>query len=463
LGPAIFLLALAIGQAAPASAQVQPSFDTIRVQNGEDASFYQVSVNWSPLVLPLPDGGAWAFFTAQFRVPAPDPESEQQLSNFKVFASRFDPASATWSPAQALPGEISFGPTGAVDAEGTVHLVYTIRANLEPTSFGSLVYIKSTPEGGWTGPTLVAASEDAGHQLSPDLTIDATGGLHVAWQDQRAVSPELRAEDASNADIFVSDLNPDGTWSEPDQVSQRTEEGNNGSRPQILADGERLVMLWSIYSTASDIGLDSATHVEWATRPIAEQDGWSEPQTLIERDDTLIGGRFLDAAASPTGDVAILYGRRTDVENQLFIQRLPSGADSWSEPAMIANGNRGSYPRIALNADGAIYVVYNLADADAAVRVGAIALAPGETVAGREVSLTWGEEGQQGIPAVAVDAFGRAWVIYLHQLPRSPAPTETRVLRGAVLSMEPAEPVQTSLPPVGTPEATPEAEATPAG
>src|SRR5680860_721746 len=392
LGITVFALAFTVLQFAPGSAAVQPSFDTIRVQDGDVARLYQASILWAPLVLPLPDGSAWAFFTAQLKVPT-EPGAQPLLSNFKLFATRFDAAAGTWSPATALPGEISFGPTGVVDAQGTVHLVYTIRDNLEPTSYGSLVYIKTTPEGGWTGPTLVAASEDAGHQLSPDMAIDSNGGLHVAWQDQRSVSEDLRIANASNADVFVSDLNPDGTWSEPVQVSVRTDEAENASRPQLLADGDRLVALWSIYSPELEIGLDSATHIEWSTRPTADAAGWGEPQTLLERGDTLIGGRFLDAAGNASGDIAIVYGRRTETENQLYLQRLPTGSDTWTDPTVIAAGNRGSYPRIAISGDGTTYAVYNLAENGQSVQVGAIAIASGETAAGEEASLTGGEEG----------------------------------------------------------------------
>ena len=455
LGLTLFALAFTLLQFAPASAAVQSSFDTIRVQDGDVARLYQASILWTPLVLPLSDGSAWAFFTAQLKLPT-EPGADPTLSNFKVFATRFDASTATWSPATALPGEISFGPTGVVDSQGTVHLVYTIRANLDASSYGSMVYIKTTPEGGWTAPTLVAASETAGHQLSPDLAIDSSDGLHVSWQDQRSVTEELRVADASNADVFVSDLNPDGTWSEPVQLSVRTEESpTNASRPQLMADGERLVAVWSVYSP--EIGLESATHIEWSTRPVSDANGWVEPQMLFERGETLIGGRFLDAEANRNGDIAVVYGRRTETENQLYLQRLPAGSNEWTDASLIAAGNRGSYPRISLGPDGTVFTVYNLADSGQSVQVGAIAVAPQETSAGTEVALTVGEEGQQGIASVTVDTNGRAWVIYLHELPGRPSPTEARVLRGAIVESLPVVEVEADVPPV----ASPEAEATP--
>ena len=248
---------------------------------------YQASILWSPLILPLPDGNAWAFFTAQAELG-----NGTDLSNYNVFAAKFDAELNSWSVATSLPGEISFGPTGVVDDLGIVHLVYTLRASLDPSSYSILAYIRATPEGGWTTPSLVNSSEFAGHQLSPDLAIDPMGGLHLAWQDQRSVTAQQRTLDPSNADVFVSDLNADGLWTEPLQISVRTVEENNGSRPQMLASVDRLVLIWSVYSTTEDIGLDSAIQVQWTTRSISEPQGWAEPQTLFERDGTLIGGRF---------------------------------------------------------------------------------------------------------------------------------------------------------------------------
>ncbi len=462
LGVLLFAVVAAFTSLLPTAAQVQPSYDTIRLQDGDVARLYQASILWAPLILPTPDGGAWSFFTAQIRLPG-EAGAEPTLSNFKIFASRFDPAAATWTPATALPGEISFGPTGVVDSTGTVHLVYTVRESLDPSAFGSLVYIKSTGDGGWTGPVLVAASETAGHQLSPDLAIDANDGLHVAWQDQRNVTEEQRAADPSNADLFVADLNPDGTWSEPVQVSVRADPGDNASRPQLLASNDRLVVIWSTYSTTQEIGLDSAIYVQWAARAIDDVASWSEPKVLFDRGETLIGGRFVDAAASPTGEIVVLYGRRTETDNQLFLQRLPSDSDEWSAASLIAIGNRGSYPRVSIAADGTVYAVYNLAMDDSSVKVGMLAVAPGESIPGQELALSVGEEGQQGIPSVEVDTLGRAWVIYLHEMPNGTTPSEVRVLRGAIISSAPVAPAQTSLPPVGTPAAEPPAEATPEG
>ncbi len=439
----------------PAMATVQSSYDTVRIDNGGVATLYEVSIDWSPLVLNLPDGGAWGFFTAQLRLPT-EPGANPLLSNRKLFATHFDPGSGSWQPAIALPGEVSFGPTGVVDNAGTAHLVYTIRGSLDATSLSTLVYMTVDDSGAWSQPAVIVPSESAGHQLSPDLAMDKDGGLHLAWQDQRGVSDELRAADPSNADVFVSDLNPDGTWTEPVQIDQRPDDQTNASRPQLAADGDRLVAVWSVYNT--DTGLNTATTLMWSERSIGDADSWSEPQPIFDRGSDLIGGRFMDFAADPTGGATLVYGRRTDTENQLYLQRLGSDSDSWSEPALIASGDRGSYPRIAVSQDGTTYVVYNLGSG-VSVKVGSIAIAPGQTMPGPEESLTAGEEGIQGIATVSVDTLGRPWVMYFHQPLQQPV-KEVRVLRSAQISSE----ASAELPGQSTaaPDASPEAEASPA-
>jgi hypothetical protein len=443
-----------------AAAVTQPGYDTMRIDQDGVAMPYQVWTDWAPYVLPMPDGGAWSFFSAQTKVPNPENPSETLFGTRKLYASHFDPASGTWQPATAFSGgQIQFGPNALVDGAGTVHLVYTDRLDAEDGSFGQLVYRKSTADGGWTDPVTVAPNEAAGHQLSPELVLDGQGGIHVAWQDQRNVTEDRRIganANASNADVFASDLLPDGTWSEPVQMNVRPDETTNASRPQLVVDGDRLVVIWSVYDETN--GLTSAARVEWSSRPLADPATWAPAQTLFSRDDAQIGGRFLDVAPDPTGGVTIIYGRRTATDdvttNTLYLQRLAAGGNDWGQPISLISGNRGSYPRLAVGLDGTAYVIYNLGS-NSTVHVGAIALAPGQTRASAEVTVTAGEEGAQGIGALAVDPNNAVWIVYMHE-PTGGQANEVRVLRGAVIPSEPAPET-----PVATPAASPEPEASP--
>jgi len=357
-------------------------------------------------------------------------------------------------------GEIQFGASAVVDAQGIVHVVYTDRADAQDASFGVLVYRKSIATGGWTDPVPVAPDPAAGHQLSPELVLDSLGGLHVAWQDQRMVTEDLRVganANASNADVFISDLLPDGTWSAPIQMNVRPDATTNASRAQLAVDGDRLIAVWSVYD--QETGLTSAARVDWSSRPLADANQWAPAQTLFFRDNTQIGGRFLDLATDPTGGVAILYGRRTITDttstNTIFYQKLPTAAAAWDAPISLVSGNRGSYPKLAIGGDSTAYVIYNLGSVST-VHVGAIALAPGQTRASAEITVTAGEEGAQGISALAVDRNNAVWIVYMHE-PTGGQANEVRVLRGAVIPSDPAPET-----PVASPVVPAEPEATPA-
>src|SRR5262249_15612823 len=137
----------------------------------------------------------------------------------------------------------------------------------------------------------------------------------------------------------------------------------------------------------------------------------------------------------------------------LYLQKLAGGGSAWSQPITLVGGPRGSYPKLAIAADGTAYVIYNLSAST--VHVGAVALAPGQTRASAEGTVPAGEEGAQGIPALAVDRNNAVWIVYMHE-PTGGQANEVRVLRGAMIPSQPGPET-----PVASPAASPAAGASP--
>ena len=160
-------------------------------ENDGVASLYEVSIDWSPLVLNLPDGGAWGFFTAQLRLPT-EPGANPLLSNRKLFATRFDPGTGTWQPAFALPGEVSFGPTGVVDGfrqRSISSTPFAVRSM--PASFSTLVYLTVDDAGEWSQPAVIVANESSRASAQPRSDHrrrwrTASGMAGPAWRQRRA-------------------------------------------------------------------------------------------------------------------------------------------------------------------------------------------------------------------------------------------------------------------------------------
>lgn len=421
------LCTLAVSLTLPAmgTAQTaQPSYDVLRVEQDGTVMPYNIWIDWMPLLVTTPDRGAWAFFSAQAKLP--DATGTQRL-----YAARFDPEGGVWLPAKAFPGgEIQFGPSAVVDSKGTVHLVYSDRKNGDAGVYSTLVYTHADGQGGWAAPTPVAADPNAGHQMMPSLAIDSGDGLHVLWRDQRAVDATARKTTSANADIFSSDL-VDGKWTAPTQVDQRVSADANAAWPLVAIDGQRLVATWSIYQGSPE-EQKQARRVEWSTRPLNDPKGWSKPAVFVDAGTAETGGRLVDLASNPKGGVIAIIGRITDGKNAMTMRRLDAGAGDWGKEFAVGSGDLGYQPSLSVNADGTAAVVYTHGR-NQQVEVGAQIVPAGTEKATPEVILTGDEEGLQARASVATGADGRTWVVYMHQ-PSDAAANEVRCLRGAKLS-----------------------------
>lgn len=413
--------------AAGASAPMQPSYDVLRVQQAGGVVPYRIWWEWVPLLVTTPDGGAWAFFSADTTAAA-----DGGTRRGRLFAARFDPQAGAWLAAAPMPGgEIQFGPAAAVDRAGTVHLVYSDRAAATPEAFATLVYTHTDGAGSWTPPVPVAPEPNAGHQMTPALGIDGADRLHVVWRDQRAVAPEARAAQPANADVFASDL-VDGAWSAAVPVDPRPSPDLHAGWPQLAVDGERLVAVWSVYQ-ADD--LLSPVRVEWNTRPLGDPAEWSAPTTLLERDGGDTGGRAIDLASDPRGGLVLVHGRTAGTTTDLFLRRLAPAAAEWGAERPLGSGDFGYLPTLGVGPTGTAYVAYNDGH-DQEVEVGALAIPPDDRAPLPPPQvLTPGEDGQHARPSAAVDADGRLWVLYVHAAVGGTDATEIRSLRGAQLGL----------------------------
>lgn len=290
--------------------------------------------SWGPTLVTTPDGGAWAFFSAQ-TANGPD------KGKARLYASHYDPSTGNWTPGTAMPGgDFQFGASAAVDARGLVHLVYSDQAKGDKGVFAVLMYTHEDGSGGWTPPVAVAPSPDAGHQIAPSLAIDKNGTLHVLWQDQRAFGAAARGNSTLNADVFASDLAPGGTWTPPVEVNPHFPTAV-GTWPKVVADGNRLVAVWLVYTSAT--GPTSPARFDWATRPIDNPNGWSAAEPfVIGRGDLF--ARNLDLAADPNGGVVFAFARQIN-DVFLFVRRLPPDSTTWGGDTLITAGDRGTFRR----------------------------------------------------------------------------------------------------------------------
>ncbi|MEA2582259.1 MAG: hypothetical protein QOF33_344, partial [Thermomicrobiales bacterium] len=398
-----------------------PERAVLNVRSGDTNRTYKLwgIRSWSPTLVATPDGGAWAFFSAQAD-EGPDKDKG------RLYASQYDPSTGSWTPATPMSGgDFQFGASAVVDARGLVHLVYSDQATGAQGVFSVLMYTREDGSGGWTEPAEVAPSPNAGHQIAPSLAIDKNGTLHVLWQDQRAFSAEARRTSTLNADVFASDLPPGGEWTEPIAVNPHFPTAV-GTWPQLAVDGDRLIAVWSVYTSAT--GPDTAARIDWAARPLDNPEGWSAPEALVVGRGEQFGARYVDLAADPNGGIVMAFTRQLN-DAFLFVRRLPAESTEWGGDVLITAGDRGTYPSITINQQGTVYIVYNVGFSSV-VDVGAVAISFRSIQPGPERLLTQDDPNSQGLAVVTTDQTGSPWVVYFSQTPAQPA-NKVYVLRNA--------------------------------
>jgi hypothetical protein len=402
-----------------------PERSFLKISNGAGGTVdFQVWLEWNPVIVTQPDGGAWAFFGA---IAADGPNKDRRM----LYASQFDPTQGKWLDANAMPlGVVQLGPSAVVDSKGVVHVVYSAREKDEDGYYSTLLYTHEDGNGGWVEPVAVSLDQLAGHQIAASLAIDKNDTLYVAWQDQRAFSPEALSSPA-NADIFVSQRPADGLWTLPVLINNHYPT-SAASRPHLVVDGDRLVAVWSVYTSA--LGLEAAARMEWSMRPLADELNWTAPQTLTNGRGDLFGGRLVAMAADPTGGVVLAYGR-VATDTFLFVKRLKPDATEWGSDTLIAFGDSGSYPAITVNNLGNVYVSYNVGS-DTVVDVGAAAIAYRSVEPGAETIVTQDDPNTQGISAVTTDLTGNPWFIFYGEVPGE-EPTIVGVIRNANVPITP--------------------------
>lgn len=361
---------------------------------------YAVWSEWTPVVVGKPDGTVWVFFSAE---PANGPDAGLR----QVYASRFDPATGQWSDAQAMPGgNVQMGVAAAAGPDGRVHVVFADRASSAAGDPSRIMYTVENLDGGWSDPVAIDPHPHAGFQLAPSIAVDRSGTVFVAWQDQRAFSAMERQREPAFADVYASELPVGGTWSTAIPVSGH-QDGTAASRPNLAIDGIRLVVVWSTYRLED--GFERAARIDWSERTVTGT-AWAKPRVIVQSMGDGLGGLLVDVSADPTRGVVLVYGRSAR-DTFLFMRRLEPGASEWSSDALIAFGDRGSYPTLAVDPQGDAYVVYSIGDSVNA-EIGMVKVGAGESGPSTERVLTADQPNGQIRPGIGLDVGGRPFVVY---------------------------------------------------
>jgi outer membrane protein OmpA-like peptidoglycan-associated protein/tetratricopeptide (TPR) repeat protein len=205
------------------------------------------------------------------RLPMSEPLDEQE----DFYVSQFDDKTKTWKPAKAMPPNINTSwnegaPTISGDGKKIIFVACTdnsgVNYGANRTGKGSCdLFITEKIGNQWTNP------------------INLPGGVNTSnWETQPSLSADgktlyfIRAirsrEGRSNSDIYVSELQSNGLWSEATRLSNTINSSQNEESVQIHPDGKTLY-----FASRGHIGLGGS---DLFVSQLNEQGQWSKPVNL---------------------------------------------------------------------------------------------------------------------------------------------------------------------------------------
>ena len=209
-----------------------------------------------------------------------------------------------------------------------------------PGVAGSTAYAQSS---GWSEPA--ALSDDSTTAWFPDVAVDASGGIHVAWSSGAALSP------SQAYDTVVYNSSIDGrSWSAPLDIVALPSKGAV-TRPALLPDPSGILHMtyrsYMIYYTNGSVQAVSPLELLPA-RPISSGDNGYFSQLLLDR-----AGRlhvFYTEYAYQVGCPECLH---------VFHRFSDDDGLTWSPAVDIAPGASGAAkPQVLQDGQGRIHLVW---------------------------------------------------------------------------------------------------------
>ncbi len=254
--------------------------------------------------------------------------------NWEIFYSQ-KPVGGVWSaPANASNNiEDSRSPSIVVDSQGVVHAAWE---QSNPSS-GDIFYASRNQDGTWS--TGVNISNNTGASLSPSISVDKKGDIHVAWYDNTSGEEE----------IYYAEKPAGGDWSVPVNISSNS---GKSEYPVVAVDSQNTVLV-----TWQD---NSPGNWDIFFAPKSAAGSWTAPD-YISRNDNDSG--FPTIVVDSRDNEYLAWNDNSPNVSQalyeiFYVARNPGG--NWSGPVNISGtAVKSGDPSVAVDSQGVLHAAWS--------------------------------------------------------------------------------------------------------
>jgi predicted neuraminidase len=311
--------------------------------------------------------------------------------NPEIYYKKSLDGGATWTTNKRLTftSGNSWSSAIAVDASGKLHVIWQDNT---PGNFE--IYYKKSPDGGgnWTSQKRITFTSGDSH--NPDITVDASGYLHAVWKDDTSGKYMV---------YYIKSKDGGATWTESKRLTWTS---GNSENPAIGDDSSGNLHVVLQDNTPGNYEIDYKQSTDggaaWtANKRLTWTAGTSEAPVI---------------GVDSTGYLHVAWVDSTPGNTEIYHKKSTDGGATWGANRRLTYNSVGSYsPDIAADTSSRVHLVWvdeTPGNPDIYYRKSADGGATWTT----PLRLTW-TPGFSEVPAIGVDSSGNLHVVWRDNTP----------------------------------------------
>ena len=280
-------------------------------------------------------------------------------TDYDIFYKRWNASSSSWTTNEVVSTESTSNsrfPSLSVDASGNVHIAWQDLTDYAGAGTGRDIFYKrrDSSSSSWTT-TEVVSTESTAESYYPSLSLDSTGNVHIAWQDLTDY-----AGAGTDMDIFYKRWDSSSSaWITAEVVSTESTDGSYS--PSLAVDIlGNIYVVWFDLTDYAGSGTDGDV---FCKRWDSSSSSWTT--TEVVSTESTGDSSFPSLAVDSAGDIHVAWNDYTDytgsgTDEDIFYKRWDASFSAWitTEVVSTESTSNSRFPSLSVDSTGNVHIAW---------------------------------------------------------------------------------------------------------